>query len=51
MKNARKSPWRLLYKLHRYLGLAVSVILILLAITGIALNHTDDWQLNSRYIK
>mgnify|MGYP000202667046 CR=1 FL=1 len=51
MKNARKSPWRLLYKLHRYLGLAISVILILLAITGIALNHTDDWQLNSRYIK
>ncbi len=51
MKNARKSPWRLLYKLHRYLGLAISVVLILLAITGIALNHTDDWQLNSRYIK
>lgn len=51
MKNARKSPWRLLYKLHRYLGLAVSIVLILLAITGIALNHTDDWQFNSRYIK
>ena len=51
MKNARKSPWRLLYKLHRYLGLAVSLVLILLAVTGIALNHTDDWQLNSRYIK
>ncbi len=51
MKNARKSPWRLLYKFHRYSGLTVAVIAIFLALTGIALNHTEDLQLDSRFVK
>ncbi len=42
--------WPFLYKLHRYLGLFSAVILILLSITGIALNHTDDLKLDSRKI-
>jgi hypothetical protein len=50
MKNARKSPWRILYKFHRYAGLLTALILMLLAITGIALNHTHDLQLDKRYI-
>lgn len=51
MKNARKSPWRLLYKFHRYLGLCVAVVAIVLALTGIALNHGEDLQLNSYFVK
>lgn len=51
MKNSRKSPWRILYKFHRYSGLTVAVIAILLALTGIALNHTEDLQLDSRFVK
>ncbi len=42
--------WPLIYKLHRYLGLFSAVILILLSITGIALNHTDDLKLDSHKI-
>lgn len=51
MKHARKSPWRLLFKFHRYSGLAVALIAIFLALTGIALNHTEDLQLDSRYVQ
>jgi hypothetical protein len=51
MKHARKSPWRLLYKFHRYSGLTVAVIAIILAITGIVLNHTEDLQLDNRFVK
>lgn len=51
MKHARKSPWRLLYKLHRYCGLVVAVVAIVLSLTGIALNHTEDLQLDSRFVK
>ncbi len=50
MKNARRSPWRLLYKFHRYTGLSVGIIIVMLAITGIILNHTDDLQLNRQFV-
>ncbi len=43
--------WRFLYKLHRYAGLFSAVILLMLAITGIALNHTDDLKLDSQMIE
>ena len=51
MNKARKSPWRILYKFHRYSGLCVAVIAIFLALTGIALNHTEDLQLDIRFVK
>ena len=50
MKHARKSLWGLLYKFHRYSGLLVAVFLVVLSATGIALNHTDDLQLDKRFI-
>jgi len=43
--------WRFLYKLHRYTGLFSAVILLMLAITGIALNHTDDLSLDSQMVQ
>jgi len=35
---------------HRWLGITVVLVLLLLAVTGIALNHSDDWRLDSRYV-
>jgi hypothetical protein len=51
MKNARKSLWGLLYKFHRYMGLGVAIFIVMMAITGIALNHTDDLQLDKRFFQ
>jgi hypothetical protein len=35
---------------HLYVGLGISLLLIHLSITGIFLNHTDDLELNKKYI-
>jgi len=51
MKAKRHQFWRLLYKLHRYIRLVSAVIFLMLAITGIALNHTDDLKLDSQMIQ
>ena len=51
MKRARTSPWALLYKFHRYTGLIVAVVILILAVTGIVLNHTDDLELDKQFIK
>ena len=51
MKNARKSLWGLLYKFHRYSGLCVAIFIVMMAVTGIALNHTDDLQLDKRFVQ
>lgn len=46
----KKKLWPFLYKLHRYMGLLSALILIMLAVTGIALNHTEDLKLDKRKI-
>ncbi len=51
MKNARRSPWALLYKFHRYTGLIIAVIVVLLSITGIMLNHTEELKLDERFVE
>ncbi len=55
MKNRnRKSKnrlWRFLYKFHRYTGLSSALVLLMLAVTGIALNHTDRLKLDSTMIQ
>ena len=38
---------RSLYIWHRYLGLAASIFVIILTVTGLALNHTDELELDS----
>lgn len=48
-KNNR--GWRFLYKLHRYAGLFSAIILLMLAVTGIVLNHTEDLKLDSQMIQ
>ncbi len=51
MKNNKNQLWRFLYKLHRYIGLASAIVLIMLAVTGIALNHTEELKLDSNMVQ
>ena len=51
MNIKKHSLWRFLYKLHRYIGLSSALVLIMLAVTGIALNHTDELKLDSQMIQ
>lgn len=40
----------LLWRWHRRLGLLAALLALLLATTGIALNHASDWELDRRFI-
>jgi hypothetical protein len=42
---------RSLYIWHRYIGLATALFVVVLSVTGLALNHTDALQLDSRHIE
>jgi PepSY-associated TM region len=44
----RNRSW--LRRSHRWLGATVAVFVLVLATTGIALNHSDDWRLGERYV-
>jgi len=49
----KKSPAKLLRSLyiwHRYIGLAAAVFVILLTVTGLVLNHTDELLLDSQHV-
>ncbi len=36
---------------HRYMGLTAALFILILALTGIALNHTDDFHLDSKFVQ
>lgn len=40
-----------LYRWHRYMGLSVAGAVLLLTVTGILLNHTEDLQLDEHYVE
>jgi len=42
---------RSLYIWHRYFGLATALFVVVLSITGLALNHTETLQLDARYVQ
>lgn len=42
---------RSVFHWHRQLGLAVSLLVIVLSITGILLNHTEEFELDSSHVK
>ncbi|RMG57833.1 MAG: PepSY domain-containing protein [Gammaproteobacteria bacterium] len=49
----RRQPARLLRSVflwHRYLGLLAALFVIVLAVTGILLNHTDELKLNEKRV-
>ena len=52
--HKQQSPARLLRSLyiwHRYIGIAAAVFVIVLTVTGLVLNHTDELKLDSSYIQ
>ena len=51
MQENKISTKRNLFHWHRQLGIAVSLLVIILSITGILLNHTEKLKLNSNHIK
>ena len=44
----RKNGW--MRRTHRWLGGGLALFVLLLSCTGIALNHSDDWNLDGRYV-
>ena len=50
MANKAKISLRLLSWWHRHIGLTVAIVAIHLAITGIFLNHTNDFGLDKQFI-
>ncbi|MEE9398559.1 MAG: PepSY-associated TM helix domain-containing protein [Methylococcales bacterium] len=51
MKRRRISAWGWLYRLHRYIGLVIAIIVLMLALTGITINHSDSLQLSKRMVE
>lgn len=49
-KHRRRSKFRSLYVWHRYVGVLAALLTLLLALTGIALNHTETLRLNEQHI-
>ena len=52
--HKQKSPARLLRSLyiwHRYIGISTALFVIVLTVTGLLLNHTDELELDSSYIQ
>ena len=50
-KKSNYSFWKLIHKLHRYIGLISALVLLMLSLTGIILNHTEDLKLDSRFVQ
>jgi len=50
-RHKRKKKWHSLYIWHRYVGLLAALLTILLAVTGLALNHYTALGLGDRHIQ
>ena len=48
--NKRARLLRSLYMWHRWLGLAAAAFVMVLSITGLLLNHTEELELDSRHV-
>lgn len=49
-RHKRKIKLKSVYQWHRYVGITIALFVILLAITGIALNHTTELKLGKSYV-
>ena len=52
--NKKKSRAKLLQSLyiwHRYIGISTAIFVIILAFTGLVLNHTDELELDAAYVQ
>lgn len=51
MAPAKHHLVKYLRRWHRRLGVAAALLAVLLAVTGLLLNHTEDLELDSRYVR
>ena len=51
--HRRKQRFKLrsFYVWHRYMGLSVAIFALLVAVTGLLLNHTEDFQFDSQHVQ
>ena len=49
-KRHHRIKLRSVYQWHRYIGVTVALFAILLAVTGMLLNHTGELDLDSTYV-
>ena len=50
-RSEQSSSQRWLSRWHRWFGVGSIVFILLLSVTGIALNHSDDMNLDGRYLR
>ncbi len=50
-KRRHKLRWRSVFLWHRYMGLCSALFVVMLAITGMMLNHTEALKLDSRHVE
>ena len=51
MQKSKNQYKRSIFHWHRQIGLAISILVIVLSVTGILLNHTEKFKLDSSYVK
>ncbi|ORU89618.1 MAG: hypothetical protein A6F71_01265 [Cycloclasticus sp. symbiont of Poecilosclerida sp. M] len=49
-RRQNRNKTKSLYLWHKYIGLTVALFVLLLSLTGVALNHTGDLQLDKSYL-
>lgn len=52
-QHRRKQRFKLrsLYVWHRYMGVSAAVFALIIAVTGLLLNHTEDFQFDSQHVQ
>lgn len=50
-KTTKTNQNRSLFYWHRHIGFVISLFVIILSVTGILLNHTEDLELDSNYVQ
>ena len=50
-KKSRAKLLRSLYIWHRHIGISTAIFVIVLALTGLVLNHTDELELDTVYVQ
>ncbi len=46
-----RSKLRSLYVWHRYMGISVAIIVLIVAVSGVLLNHTEQFQFDSEHVR
>ena len=51
--HRRKQRFKLrsFYVWHRYMGVSAAIFVLVIAVTGLLLNHTEDFQFDSKYVQ